>query len=369
MHHSYSIESLTILRLVLTLEIRNAKQSPYLFRSYPYRNEYASDFNITPNPELHDVKIWQVARATSAAPSYFPSLRIDEAKDSQFVDGTHWHADPALELYYEITSQHEGKDSAFELLLSIGTGDKRGHATHKISSIRTIAETIRAHANSEKFEYFRFDGPTDIPPLRFDRWTKDGSGDKTQTYIENAASRYCSLPAVRIELEKCAGELVKLRQARAKTERWERFAMGIYYTCDMCEEEDKALQEARRAFVAMEPEARQSATANVGAHRIYRHRHVKSDVPVLTAQSQGTMSPTEDLSLHRIHSEGSQVQPRNAPSRSKIERSARRRDREYNSSKEYVSHLVTEHAWPWPDPLWEDAVNKKMLSAAHTKFR
>lgn len=376
------------------MEVKPNEQSPYLFRSYPYHSSHEQTsqattklefgFRTSPKPELDDVKIWQVARATSAAPHYFSSLRISGAKDFEFIDGSLWAANPAFELYREIKSQHDSQQSVIEVLLSIGAGSTRTRN----------ADPIREHSRHEEFKYFRFEGPKDIPSLRFDRWMKDGSGEKTDQEVRLSARKYCELDTTRKQLQECARQLVKYRQARAETDRWERFALGIYYTCDMCQAEDGLLREDRRRFdiesakyqelsSRVYEDGVQTTAAAIEKSEYLDHRRAKSDVSDLNKLSCIRANDTDQAELRRVYSVGSQnsqlysgpgqrlpIKGRyRPPSERELQRSALRRDREFNSSKEYVQHLVTEHDWPWPDPLWEKDVNRKMLSAAHTKVR
>lgn len=50
--------------------------APAMFRSYKNPNEMS---------EFPGIKLWQAARATSAAPSYFVPLKIDDTHE--FLDG------------------------------------------------------------------------------------------------------------------------------------------------------------------------------------------------------------------------------------------------------------------------------------------
>jgi hypothetical protein len=323
-----------------------------------------------PKSKLNHVKIWEVARATAAAPRFFSSLRI---ADSEFVDGALWSADPALEVYREIKSQHKKQDSALEILLSIGTGQMRSPASARLiapkqqhSAKGPVVDTLRKCAKKEEFKYFRFESPY-VPALRFDQWTKDGSGEKTQIQIEKSVKEYCSLDETKELLRDCAQQLVDLRHARARTERWERFALGIYYTCDMCRKEDQLLKDARRQTFDQQTTGpgRESGGRLDDASKAYGHRRTKSDLPGPPTQVQNPTASIADLGLQRVHSAGAKRQSARKP----IVWAAHRPDQEFNSSDSYVSHLVMEHDWPMPDYFWEEAVNRKVLSAAHTKFR
>jgi hypothetical protein len=66
----------------------------------------------------HDVPLWQVARATSAAPTYFPTAQLDLG---WFVDGGVFANNPALCAYADAAKLWPGEEIK---ILSIGTGAK-----------------------------------------------------------------------------------------------------------------------------------------------------------------------------------------------------------------------------------------------------
>ena len=85
----------------------------------------------------HNYKMWQVARATSAAPTYFKAMtlqNISQTEEKTFVDGGLWHNNPADSVYAGVVKQY--KDSAFKatpentVILSLGTG--LGPVSHEI---------------------------------------------------------------------------------------------------------------------------------------------------------------------------------------------------------------------------------------------
>lgn len=72
---------------------------PYLFRSYAntHQNVYV-DHDRNPSP-AHDIPIWQVARATCAAPAYFKPAMID---GQEYLDGGFGTNNPCAEIFYEV---------------------------------------------------------------------------------------------------------------------------------------------------------------------------------------------------------------------------------------------------------------------------
>ncbi|CAE6467212.1 unnamed protein product [Rhizoctonia solani] len=84
--------------------------TPHLMRSYLRRDQPTSD----------NVKIWEAARATSAAPAFFAPIAIGD-KGVQYVDGAvSGHCNPAALAREEADSLWPGRENW--LLLSLGTG-------------------------------------------------------------------------------------------------------------------------------------------------------------------------------------------------------------------------------------------------------
>ncbi|KAK5658996.1 hypothetical protein OQA88_1082 [Cercophora sp. LCS_1] len=84
-------------------------QGPALFRSYK---------NQVEKPSHPDIKLWQAARATSAAPTYFKPMTID---GDTFVDGGLQANNPLGWLWYELLGTY-GLARETACFLSIGTG-------------------------------------------------------------------------------------------------------------------------------------------------------------------------------------------------------------------------------------------------------
>jgi patatin-like phospholipase/acyl hydrolase len=88
-------------------------QSPFFFKSHRARS----------NPD-YDWKISLVARATSAAPTFFPPLRLRaEEEEYALVDGGVFANNPAMAAYAEARSLHG--DRVRVRVVSVGTGDRR----------------------------------------------------------------------------------------------------------------------------------------------------------------------------------------------------------------------------------------------------
>jgi len=96
----------------------------YLLRSYAhtYNEKTFPPWAITYNEGADALKIWQVTRATSAAPFYFDMLVADVRNERMgFKDGGIRENNPSFAAYSEHGSMH-GDEHEPGLLLSIGTG-------------------------------------------------------------------------------------------------------------------------------------------------------------------------------------------------------------------------------------------------------
>lgn len=117
--------SLTCSRVVVAYQqrIEGGVETPYLFRTYKHLHKSApgsKDRCFERNPDLaHDIPIWKVGRATSAAPSFFEPAKIDGLK---YVDGGFGANNPGQEIYREVRRMNNNSKKAIGFFMSIGTG-------------------------------------------------------------------------------------------------------------------------------------------------------------------------------------------------------------------------------------------------------
>lgn len=99
---------------------------PYLFRTYKnlHRSKVPKEKALDRNPgPAHDVPIWEVARATSAAPTYFKPAKIDHRK---YLDGGFGETNnPSIEIYDEVRRMNNNSNDCIGILVSIGTGKNK----------------------------------------------------------------------------------------------------------------------------------------------------------------------------------------------------------------------------------------------------
>jgi hypothetical protein len=212
--------------------------------------------------------------------------------DSQeYLDGAVAGHNNPIEIAYDEVKQlfpsHEPK-----IIISIGTNpkDKKDETINNgrtaSSTWRAIRRTIKQQKNaildsravhknfqdehgfsscyknnnglkkSEKPLYFRFEVPSDLPfkDVRLGDW-KGLNGSDTKNAISEPTKEYLDRHAINTEIMECAKQLVQIRRERAKTERWEAFALDarLHYLCPDVEEKSELGEDSLcrgRSFVS-----------------------------------------------------------------------------------------------------------------------
>ncbi|KAF1943168.1 FabD/lysophospholipase-like protein [Clathrospora elynae] len=150
--------------------------------AYAKHGEHSNFYN--------EVKIWEVARATSASTSFFAPMDITAAGEPRrFLDAGLGSNNPVNELYMEAMAQLTGPDEELDkrirVLVSIGTGKPalRGfgdNVTEVAQSVLAIAEETQTTANTfhqihkvlaNRDAYFRFN-PPDLSEVGLDKASK-----------------------------------------------------------------------------------------------------------------------------------------------------------------------------------------------------
>lgn len=179
----------------------DATEIPYLFRTYKnlHRTKDPKKKGVDRNPgPAHDIPIWQVARATSAAPRYFKEIEIEGRK---YIDGGFGTNNPCEELCQEVNRMNNNNDSCIKCVISIGTGKSSKKRMQNASGFReklkfglgkflTYANfAIKAATESEtthtrmltretnskgKLNYYRFNVEEGLERMKLDEWKVDG---------------------------------------------------------------------------------------------------------------------------------------------------------------------------------------------------
>jgi hypothetical protein len=242
----------------------------FVFRSYDRLSKDRNEiFNIGP---ASSARIWKVGRATSAAPKYFSEQRIGK---STYIDGGMGCNNPALVLVDEVEGVHGRRP---ELVISIGTGTdanedtppvsgnassvqpaqsvtaKERHKHRILNNVRKLknvglqlpniaTDSKNAHLALKKIVipiYRRFNVPG-LANIELDEWRPSDTsdelkGEETLKKMRHETRLYLDKEETKLDLERCARTLVRLRRERAETERWEQYATHTLYSCPEGEE-------------------------------------------------------------------------------------------------------------------------------------
>lgn len=237
------------------------------------------------NEGADKLRIWEVTRATSAAPFYFKTLEADiKGETWAFKDGGIRENNPAGAAWNEFVSLY-GESADPALLLSVGTGRPNEindgfatawpgpfgdwdlvkkiaeklavikHALVKYTEGEEKHQDMKKLARGEHKWYKRLNVSTGLGEMKLDDWRagtyKDPMtgieteipGGATLTRLEELTKDYLvreydhdfdSYASPRIMLQQIAEKMVRTRRAREKTaanepERWDTY-MGRYLT-------------------------------------------------------------------------------------------------------------------------------------------
>lgn len=180
-------------RVVLSYQRQkgSAPEKPYIFRTYKnlHRSEGSQQRLLDRNPGLaHDIPILQVARATSAAPTYFEPSKTG---DLEYLDGGLGANNPCEELYDEVRRMNNNSNKCVRVILSIGTGKNNKAARFGDRGIwqylniinwakKWATDSQEAHLRMlktqerEKFSYFRLNVEEGLDEMKLDEWRVRG---------------------------------------------------------------------------------------------------------------------------------------------------------------------------------------------------
>ena len=159
-------------------------QIPCVFRTYQRIDREGQTFNSNPSP-AHHIPIWQVARATTASPTFFRPVIIG---DHEYVSGNFGMNNPSVEIYHEVQNM-DGIDSV-DMLLSIGSGKPRipslvslllmPHQPLHSSGLQRIPSQL-----TSRRDYYRLDVEV-LGQLKMDEWQ---AGSRMRTNIGSLIGR------------------------------------------------------------------------------------------------------------------------------------------------------------------------------------
>ena len=202
--------------------------------------------------------IWQVGRATSAAPLYFESVRLEEDDNEEFelIDGGFGANNPSEEAYRSIKQLHNKNPKAVSVLVSIGTGKNLEHGVNPRAGYRLYLRYANAAAKwatdsqrthetvsdilQDNAAYFRLNVEHGLGKMKLDAWKGKG-GQETLALIRAKTDEYLLTQEARAMISESARHLVRIRRMRSSaedTDHWERYCHGVEYACcfDGCED-------------------------------------------------------------------------------------------------------------------------------------
>lgn len=179
------------------------KAKPVLFRTYH-----------TPTHPASPCPIWQAARATSAAPTWFSPQSINNVL---YIDGGVGHNNPTLLALKEIKNLYPGGDQEIGMILSLGTGTKFdisaknpmkaciGYTTGSVGIHHQMEDRFGRCYRSEGGDqvYFRFDVPEIGSTVSLGDW------DRIK-FLEGETRKYLDTEEVKVEISRCAKKFMSL---------------------------------------------------------------------------------------------------------------------------------------------------------------
>lgn len=177
-----------------------------LFTSYLSRGSSAM---------YHKTRIWEAARATSAASSFFDPIKIGQFEE-EFVDGAVGANNPVAQIWNEARYMWSGEalEGNIKCLVSIGTGvpslDSYGSSLFEIAKTlkdiateteKTAESFHRAHSDlDDGNRYFRFNVSHGLESIEL-----EDAAQKNK--IMAATTRYVALESVMNQMKLCGNNL------------------------------------------------------------------------------------------------------------------------------------------------------------------
>ena len=223
---------------------------PYLFRSYEHPKHDGVLYERNPDSNI-DYPIWQVARATSAAPTYFKAVKLKpKDEEFEFIDGGLGANNPSEEVYQSVEQLSKNHRGAVSELVSIGTGKStekgKNHKTgyrlylkYANAAIQWAAQSEATHermgsqTRKDGTNYSRLNVEQGLAKVKLDTW-KGKKGARTLKLIRAETRKYLESDAAQEKIRGVAERVVQIRRCRAaqaESDQWERFCHGVRYVC------------------------------------------------------------------------------------------------------------------------------------------
>lgn len=197
------------------------------------------------------MKLWQVARAATAAPMYFDEFKIclgegNSRERIYFSDGGFGDTNNPTEVGMMEVEALYGRD-CFSAIVSIGTarandkGEGRGilRRVRHIAAVATDPRIVARSLETRRLEnLWRFNDEIGLD-IELDDWKPNGwttkhPGHKTLRKIQDGFYRWAAQLENIDNIESCARHLVEIRRSRmADRSRWQRFSLAAsQYQCE-----------------------------------------------------------------------------------------------------------------------------------------
>jgi predicted acylesterase/phospholipase RssA len=190
-----------------TVASESASGDPVIFRNYetPREGPY--------NADVKSLKLWEVARATSASPTYFKPVML-EARKRTYIDGSSKFPNPVRLLYRE--ARDIWPDSEV-MIISIGTGGAprsnfsgslrdafEANARMSTDAEMTADDFGRQFvATSSRTSYYRFNAHNSLEDVGLEEWRAYGA-------VEAATRAYLTHGNVEYSLSECIHQLSEI---------------------------------------------------------------------------------------------------------------------------------------------------------------
>lgn len=231
---------------------RRLRAAPvYIWRSY----HVSSELSRSDRHSISGAAIWEVAYIATSSSKSLPAIEIGGTK---FRAGGEIGGKTALYTLREFRGLHHLVPALF---ISIETEPQiiREETYARVREIIDLRNPTRDTGNSLKAtsdtkelpgwiklckaiglkEHYRLSVQELLNRVPFDKWQAKTAPDDPWQTIERATNEYLARYEVRQHLKSVAEIAVSIRRARARTERWEEFALDVAYFCPLCLDEQR----------------------------------------------------------------------------------------------------------------------------------
>ncbi|KAL9052508.1 MAG: hypothetical protein Q9162_005364 [Coniocarpon cinnabarinum] len=181
----------------------------WLFRSYDHVHSYDENLGVLRNPGFVEfgvnpgVKIWEVARATTAAPTYFEEMKVGT---HTYLDGGLGANNPAHLAYNNARQISKNAEHRLAVLISIGTGVRKsrspfgrlpllgnvlgvlGLARYNLTDTEQTHEYMKdiiSASRGSQTLYQRFNVDVDLHDMQLDEWKRYRPSKRTLNQRES----------------------------------------------------------------------------------------------------------------------------------------------------------------------------------------